>query len=97
MRQRPTLPPLKAVPSARPGLTSLFGMGRGGPRCYNHLNVFNHRFRRMGLTLAKRNKLSYPLRDTLSLSRVRASIGLLVLLGFAVADFTPAAYQRHRL
>ena len=41
MRQRPTLPPLKAVPSARPGLTSLFGMGRGGPRCYNHLNVFS--------------------------------------------------------
>ena len=99
MRQRPTLPPLKAVPSARPGLTSLFGMGRGGPRCYNHLNVFYHLpfVRRMGLTLAKRNKLPYPLPDTLSLSRVRASIGLLVLLGFAVADFTPAAYQRHRL
>ena len=49
------------------------------------------------LTLAKRNKLPHPFRDTLSLSRVRASIGLLVLLGFAVADFTPAAYQRHRL
>ena len=29
-RQRPTLPPGGAVPSARPGLTSLFGMGRGG-------------------------------------------------------------------
>ena len=30
-RRRPTLPPGGAVPSARPGLTSLFGMGRGGP------------------------------------------------------------------
>ena len=29
-RQRPTLPPGGAVPSARAGLTSLFGMGRGG-------------------------------------------------------------------
>ncbi len=26
-----------AVPSALTGLTSLFGMGRGEPRCYNHL------------------------------------------------------------
>lgn len=28
--RRPTLPPCGAVPSARAGLTSLFGMGRGG-------------------------------------------------------------------
>ena len=28
--RRPTLPQLNAVPSARVGLTSLFGMGRGG-------------------------------------------------------------------
>ena len=27
-----------AVPSALVGLTSLFGMGRGEPYCYNHLN-----------------------------------------------------------
>ena len=27
-----------AVPSALVGLTSLFGMGRGEPHCYNHLN-----------------------------------------------------------
>jgi hypothetical protein len=26
----------KAVPSALVGLTSLFGMGRGEPHCYNH-------------------------------------------------------------
>ena len=25
-----------AVPSAQAGLTSLFGMGRGGPCCYRH-------------------------------------------------------------
>ena len=29
-RQLPTLPPGGAVPSAMAGLTSLFGMGRGG-------------------------------------------------------------------
>ena len=28
----------RAVPSALTGLTSLFGMGRGGPRCNRHLN-----------------------------------------------------------
>ena len=27
---------LLAVPSALLGLTSLFGMGRGEPQCYNH-------------------------------------------------------------
>ena len=34
--RRPTLPHCIAVPSARTGLTSLFGMGRGDPRRYNH-------------------------------------------------------------
>ena len=29
-----------AVPSARSGLTSLFGMGRGDPRRYSHQNIF---------------------------------------------------------
>ena len=28
-----------AVPSARLGLTSLFGMGRGDPQRYNHQNI----------------------------------------------------------
>ncbi len=28
-----------AVPSALTGLTSLFGMGRGEPRCYSHLKL----------------------------------------------------------
>ena len=36
MGRRPTLPRVTAVPSAQAGLTSLFGMGRGEPRCYNH-------------------------------------------------------------
>ena len=33
--------PAMLVPSARIGLTSLFGMGRGEPYCYNHLKVVN--------------------------------------------------------
>ena len=37
---RPTLPRVTAVPSALVGLTSLFGMGRGGHHRYRHLNVF---------------------------------------------------------
>ena len=39
-RHRPTLPHFTAVPSALAGLTSLFGMGRGGHRRYRHLNIF---------------------------------------------------------
>ena len=40
IRHRPTLPPVTAIPSALAGLTSLFGMGRGGHRRYRHLNTF---------------------------------------------------------
>src|SRR5690606_36546567 len=36
-RRRPTLPLGVAVPSAQTGLTSLFGMERGGPRRHGHL------------------------------------------------------------
>ena len=36
-RRRPTLPLGVAVPSAQTGLTSLFGMVRGGPRRHGHL------------------------------------------------------------
>jgi hypothetical protein len=35
-----TLPPVRAVPSALPGLTTLFGMGRGEHRHYYHHEVF---------------------------------------------------------
>ena len=38
---RPTLPRVTAVPLALAGLTSLFGMGRGGHRRYRHLKIFN--------------------------------------------------------
>ena len=38
---RPTLPRVTAVPLALVGLTSLFGMGRGGHHRYRHLNIFN--------------------------------------------------------
>ena len=31
----------KTVPSALMSLTSLFGMGRGGPHCYSHLKLYD--------------------------------------------------------
>ena len=34
-------PTTSAVPSALVGLTSLFGMGRGGPNRYNRPKTFN--------------------------------------------------------
>src|SRR5690606_2594529 len=40
IRHRPTLPPVTEIPSALAGLTSLFGMGRGGNRRYRQLNTF---------------------------------------------------------
>ena len=39
-RQRHTLPHCGAVPSARVGLTSLFGMGRGDHHRYSHRKIF---------------------------------------------------------
>ena len=39
---RPTLPPVTAVPLALAGLTSLFGMGRGGHRRYRHLKIWSY-------------------------------------------------------
>ena len=39
VRRRLTLPDFTPVPSARAGLTTLFGMGRGGPHRNSHLNV----------------------------------------------------------
>ena len=39
--RRPTFPRLTAVSSALPGLTSLFGMGRGAPRRHSrHVSPF---------------------------------------------------------
>ena len=64
-----TCSPARAVPSAPAGLTSLFGMGRGGSN------------RKTGTT---------------SLLPPEAS-GQLVPLGFGIAAFAPAAYQRGSL
>ena len=41
-RQRLTLPGVILVPSALVGLTALFGMGRGDPHRYSHLNALVH-------------------------------------------------------
>ena len=43
IRHRPTLPPVTAIPSALAGLTTLFGMERGGHRRYRHLNTCDTR------------------------------------------------------
>ena len=37
-------PTIMAVPSALAVLTSLFGKGRGEPRCHNHHNILNISF-----------------------------------------------------
>ena len=39
----------RAVPSALVGLTSLFGMGRGGPHCYRHLKLLNDEYGMLNL------------------------------------------------
>ena len=44
-RQRLTLPGVILVPSALVGLTSLFGMGRGGPHRYSHLKIIPELYR----------------------------------------------------
>ena len=87
-RRRPTLPPFRAVPSAMAGLTSLFGMGRGGaPPPLPPLFVTGERF-----TVAPRMRQE---RDT---SRRRnETYGPLVRVGFAVAGFAPPAYRRGSL
>ena len=86
--QRPTLPHCIAVPSARTGLTSLFGMGRGDPRRYNHpkYGYWTKEKHCIAISSLKVSATLFP-----------ESFGQLVLLGFDVATFTPAAYQRHRL
>ena len=76
--RRPTFPQTSAVSSAMRGLTSLFGMGRGGHPLHSHQNSpFDH-WRR-------------------HIRAIRKAFGQLVLLGFAIAGSTPAAYQGRRL
>ena len=43
-RRRPTFPHFTAVSSAQTGLTSLFGMGRGGHCRYSHQNILSSWF-----------------------------------------------------
>ena len=52
--RRPTFPRFTAVSSALPGLTSLFGMGRGAPRRHSrHLSLSAKRLLGMGKTLGR--------------------------------------------
>lgn len=77
----PTLPPVKAVPSALQGLTSLFGMGRG-----EHLRYHHHQMGLVILLLNEENTNSF-------LGKLEG----LVLLCSAVSDLPHIAYQRRHL
>ena len=98
-----------AVPSARLGLTSLFGMGRGDPQRYNHQNIVWTTLRFYDLeaisfsftfsltTTSRCTNFVLTLSRHALLARADPSFGQLVRLGFDIAVFTPASYQRHRL
>ena len=102
-RRLPTLPHCIAVPSAPAGLTSLFGMGRGGTPPQMPPDV---RFRKTA-----RNYAPTPYGDSLGTDKKAAKtsymtsertateerLGQLVALGFDVAVFTPAPYRRPSL
>ena len=92
---------LQAVPSARSVLTSLFGMGRGVPRRYSHRNLSAPDLPAYAIDrLSEEGSLPFLLFTAPSRVPLRVTeqvFGLLVPLGFAIADFTPAAYRRHRL
>ena len=97
IRHRPTLPPVTAIPSALAGLTSLFGMGRGGHRRYRHLNTFLYMppWGLMHIDMLLEEKIRKRERTT-GLSALE-SFGLLVPLGFGLSTFTPVAYRRRHL
>ncbi len=112
--RRPTLPHCIAVPSALAGLTSLFGMGRGGTPPQQPPGFSSER--RVVFRAAVR-----PAWDKAAATQIRCAriamhgidefesnhatrrglppeaFGQLVALGFGVAAFTPAPYQRRRL
>ena len=94
---------LQAVPSARPVLTSLFGMGRGVPRRYSHRNLASPDLPAYKIDKPKGRRGSLKILFCVPLAGVRFCeqrrqvSGLLVPLGFAIAGFTPAAYRRRRL
>ena len=114
-RRLPTLPHCIAVPSAQAGLTSLFGMGRGGtpPLSPPDMGDIYYRLRLLNEELRMKNEEStftfFHYKDvtfhrridscntTESVCQGRKALGQLVALGFDVAVFTPAPYQRRRL
>ncbi len=93
MRRRPTLPGVTPVPSALQGLTSLFGMGRGGSPAPGRLCLYGALWALRLISLFLYDSVS---RKMQCFKGVQV-FGLLVLLSFAISGFTPAAYQRHRL
>ena len=91
MSYSPGLP----VPSAPRGLTSLFGMGRGGSPAPSPPCLFPSS---RSLACGRRVPQRHDFRKRKSaLVPSRKAFGLLVPLGFAIADFAPAAYRRRRL
>ena len=61
LRQRHTLPGITLVPFAQMGLTSLFGMGRGGHHRYSHHKYFI--LHKSGLTVIERKYTTHYLLD----------------------------------
>ena len=59
-RKAATYSPTSAVPSAQTGLTSLFGMGRGEPRRYNHLKSVNGHLVTNQSVDSTSNNMTYP-------------------------------------
>ena len=106
-RRPPTLPHCGAVPSAQPGLTSLFGMGRGGapaqwPPGMDDDTSAQGLATEGGTRRARRRKAGGRERagtppHTAGGARRAEGFGQLVALGFGVAAFAPAPYQRRGL
>ena len=97
-RRHPTLPHCSAVPSAQPGLTSLFGMGRGGTPA-QWPPVFSFAWPMAACVTHSTQESNLPAgtqRAPGKEPRVE-TFGQLVALGFGVAAFTPAPYQRRSL
>ncbi len=75
------------------GLTSLFGMGRGGHHRYRHLNIFiDYQYLTTNDILLK--EVKFRRANNVCFDE---SLGLLVLLDCGVATFTSVAYQRSSL
>ena len=79
-------PTKNVVSSAQVGLTALFGMGRGEHHCNSHQKILNDLMTMLGKKLSG-----------IGIEFSIESYGQLVLLGFDITVFRPAAYQRHSL